>query len=179
MSKFKEIYNNRRNYNGEIDTCIVGTATAFFVTLLQLYTSTKTIWIWFRGLVTDGYFMIFFSPFILTYWIILGILYLPILIILCLLIGASIPWMYIIELPASVMNKDKLHIPAINFISEHKTFFIILLIITLICTAVGAFSDSKAPFDRTTINFAGLTIGFGIGLVIGSLFGAIAESTPA
>jgi hypothetical protein len=65
------------------------------------------MWSWFRGLVTDGYWMIFFSPFILTYWILVSILYVPVFLILSALVALSFIYTPIFEFPAGFMNKEK------------------------------------------------------------------------
>jgi hypothetical protein len=53
--------------------------------------------------------MVFSSPFILAYWIIITLLYLPFIIILLILSVIAIPYTELIEVPASWMNKESLY----------------------------------------------------------------------
>lgn len=65
-------------------------------------------WTWFIGLVTDGYWMIFFSPLIILNWILVSIFYLPWICLLFALFIISLVWFVLIETPAALMNKEKL-----------------------------------------------------------------------
>lgn len=104
-------YNNTINYNKEhellVDTNIVGTALAFTCTLWEYVITNNKLWNWFVGVVTDGYFMIFFSPFILAYWALLIVAYIPTIIILSALVVGAVVWTPIIEFPAGYINKEK------------------------------------------------------------------------
>lgn len=89
------------------DTNIVGTALAFTSTLWEYVITNNKLWNWFVGVVTDGYFMIFFSPFILAYWALLIVAYIPMMIILSALVVGAVVWTPILEFPAGYMNKEK------------------------------------------------------------------------
>ena len=88
---------------------IAGTALAFVATLWELLFTSPKLWTWFRGFITDGYWMVFSSPFILAYWIIVTILYLPFIVILATFSIIAIPYTELIEVPASWMNKESLY----------------------------------------------------------------------
>jgi len=92
-----------------IEHGIAGTALAFVATLWELLFTSPKLWTWFRGFITDGYWMVFSSPFILAYWIIVTILYLPFVIILTIFSIIAIPYTELIEVPASWMNKESLY----------------------------------------------------------------------
>lgn len=99
-------YERGKAIKTEIDNEIVGTALAFTTTLWEFVLCNGAIWTWFVGLVTDGYFMIFFSPFILAYWALLLVVYIPLLPLLSALVVASLVWTVIMEVPAAFMNKE-------------------------------------------------------------------------
>ncbi|MFA5299954.1 MAG: hypothetical protein WC389_17345 [Lutibacter sp.] len=88
------------------DKNIVGTALAFTSALWEFILSSKVLWAWFRGLITDGYFMILLSPFILTYWVLVTILYVPLFLILSILVVLSMVHTIVFEFPAGFMNKE-------------------------------------------------------------------------
>jgi hypothetical protein len=90
------------------DTEIAGTALAFTTTLWELLFTSPKLWNWFRGIIHDGYWMIFLSPFVLAYWIIISALYVPFIVLLSLLIVLAVPYTEIVEVPASWMNKEEI-----------------------------------------------------------------------
>lgn len=64
-----------------------------------------------RGLIYDGYWLVFLSPFVLAYWILLLPMILVFSIIWLLFWLLFIPlglWSILIELPASVLNKKEI-----------------------------------------------------------------------
>jgi hypothetical protein len=87
---------------------ITGTAPALVASII-LPLFSKKIWTWFIGLITDGYWMTLLSPFILTYWVLATIIFLPVLCVLGILFVISSLWCFIIEVPASIMNKERLN----------------------------------------------------------------------
>lgn len=89
------------------DTNIVGTALAFTSALWEYVLCNNRLWNWFVGLVTDGYAMVGFSPFILAYWVLLIVAYLPMIITLSALVIGAVVWTPIMEFPAGFMNKEK------------------------------------------------------------------------
>lgn len=91
------------------DTSIFGTATAASSALWLFALTQPAIWNWFFGKVQDGYAMVLFSPFIILYWILVILLYIPTAIILSLLVVLSGIWAVVIELPASLMNRDTIN----------------------------------------------------------------------
>jgi hypothetical protein len=93
------------------DNYIVGTSLAVFASIWELCLTSKFIWTWFIGLVTDGYWMVFTTPFAWFFWILATIIYLPLFFILSSLIIASVIWTYTFELTGSVVNKEHPYIP--------------------------------------------------------------------
>jgi hypothetical protein len=104
---------------------IAGTALAVVATLWELLFTSPKLWTWFRGLITDGYWMVFSSPFILVYWIIVTLLYLPFVIILAIISIIAIPYTELIEVPASWMNKESLYFLPDDILSESSHPFIL------------------------------------------------------
>jgi len=104
---------------------IAGTALALVATLWELLFTSPKLWTWFRGLITDGYWMVFSSPFILVYWIIVTLLYLPFVIILAIISIIAIPYTELIEVPASWMNKESLYFLPDDILSESSHPFIL------------------------------------------------------
>lgn len=92
-----------------IDNDIIGTALAFTTTLFEFILCNGAIWVWFVGLVTDGYFMILFSPLIWAYWALLLVVYIPLFLLLSALVIASFVWTILLEAPAALMNKELNH----------------------------------------------------------------------
>jgi hypothetical protein len=106
VDQYPSLAEGEQKYSKQEIHCIVGTALSFTAALWQYTLCRSTLWNWFRGLVTDGYLMILFSPLILLNWMVVTILYSIPFLILSILVALSAIWMIIIEYPASFMNKE-------------------------------------------------------------------------
>lgn len=106
-SKHKDCSRYRKNTEGIPDTLIAGTALAFTATLWQCSLTTPLLWVWFKGMITDGYWMISLSPLILLYWIIVSALYAPVAILLGGLVALAAIWTVVVEMPAAFMNNEE------------------------------------------------------------------------
>jgi hypothetical protein len=136
MKSFKELYTKRRskeknhiNKTGdgietefEVDKNIFGTMLAVSTSVWELCLTSKFIWTWFIGVVTDGYWMTLTAPFAWVFWLLASVFYLPLFVILSIFVALSVVWMYTFELTGSIVNKEK--------INDYK----IRLFITLLCT---------------------------------------------
>ena len=89
------------------DRTIAGTAPAVFASVWELLLTSRLIWLWFVGFVTDGYWLVFASPFIHLNWILATILYIPLFFLLSILLLLSFVWTLVFEVPASILNREK------------------------------------------------------------------------
>lgn len=98
-----------KKYNIETirETCITGTAFAFVTSLVKYWSTPKTLWTAPKGFIKDGYALVFLSPFVLAYWVILSILYLPCVVLFSSLQVVASLWTVLFELPASYLNDEK------------------------------------------------------------------------
>jgi hypothetical protein len=141
MKSFKELYEKRRTieikHSNTIpkeqstkefvrETTTFGTALAITTSIWELFLTSKFLWTWFIGIITDGYWMVFATPIAWVLWALSSIFYIPLFFILSTLVIASIIWTYTFELTASLLNKE--HI---------KNYKPALLICTIIAIVIG------------------------------------------
>lgn len=85
---------------------IFATALSLSISTWKLCLTSKFMWIWFIGLITDGYWMVFTTPLVWLNWIFASLIYIPSFFILSSLVIASFFWAYTVELTASIVNKE-------------------------------------------------------------------------
>jgi uncharacterized membrane protein YjgN (DUF898 family) len=94
--------------------------TVFSATIIQMFTRNLPKFYDIGELgITDGYWLVLLSPFVLIYWILFSFAIIPIYIILGLLIAVAFIWGFLFELPADVLNKKKLNILIAKYEAEH------------------------------------------------------------
>jgi hypothetical protein len=133
---YKGLATGGNEWNKEIvGTLASGVAVLFFLPW------RKSIWTWFAGLITDGYFLVLASPLILVYWSALVCLILLYLGIWSILWIVATYWTFLIELPAGVLNKESLNFLRSEYASEGMTISIVVtLVVTILVVGITFFT---------------------------------------